>query len=374
MPFKQGILERLNDGEVIIGDGGMTHALEKRCYVKAGVWTPECVVEHPEAVRQLHREFLRAGADVIQAFTFAMQDKPLVSAGYSYKWDEISHAGSILAKEVSDEGEFALSSGSLCETGSLFIKGLASKEEIKQRFRDQVKIFVDTGMDLLIAEYISHVQEAEWMVEVMKESGKPVAVTMAISREGDRHGVLPGECAVRLVRAGADIIGVNCRFDPERSLDTIALMQEAIQREGLKTHWMVQPLGYWCPDAGPSGFTSIPECTLALEPRVLTRIEAHKFARKAYNMGVRYIGGCCGFEPYHIRALAEELSKERGRLPPGSDKSCLWGEALVHHAEAQVARRATREYWEKLVPATGRPFSPAFAVHEDTWKTEKKHE
>ncbi|EDO48830.1 predicted protein, partial [Nematostella vectensis] len=361
--------ERLNNEEVIIGDGGMTYALERRGYVKAGVWTPECVMENPEAVQQLHREFLRAGADVIQAFTFAMQDKPLVSAGYSYKWNEISHAGSLLAKGVSGEGEFALASGSLCETGSLFRKGLASKEEIQQRFRDQVQIFVDTGMDLIIAEYISHVQEAEWMVEVIKESGMPTAVSLAISREGDHHGVLPGECALRLVRAGADIIGVNCRFDPERSLDTIALMQEAIQREGLKTHWMVQPVGYWVPDAGPSGFTSIPENPLALEPRLMTRIEAHKFARKAYNMGVRYIGGCCGFEPYHIRAVAEELAKERGRFPPGSDKSCLWGKALVHHAEPQIARRANREYWENLEPATGRPFSAAYATTEDTWKT-----
>jgi len=47
---------------------------------------------------------------------------------------------------------------------------------------------------------------------------------------------------------------------------------------------------------------------LAMEPRQLTRADCHKFARKAYNMGIRYIGGCCGFEPYHIRALAEEVS------------------------------------------------------------------
>ena len=48
----------------------------------------------------------------------------------------------------------------------------------------------------------------------------------------------------------------------------------------------------------------------ALEPRLLTRWDVHKFARKAYSMGIRYIGGCCGFQPYHIRAIAEEVSKE----------------------------------------------------------------
>ena len=71
----QGILERLAAGPVI-GDGGFVFELEKRGYVKAGPWTPEAAVEQPEAVKQLHREFLRAGADVMQAFTFyASEDK-----------------------------------------------------------------------------------------------------------------------------------------------------------------------------------------------------------------------------------------------------------------------------------------------------------
>ena len=58
-----------------------------------------------------------------------------------------------------------------------------------------------------------------------------------------------------------------------------------------------------------------------MEPRQITRWEAVRFAREAYDLGVRVIGGCCGFEPYHIRAIAEELAKERKRLPEGSDKS-----------------------------------------------------
>merc|ERR1712037_2290 len=74
-PKGKGLLERLAAGPVI-GDGGFIFALEKRGFVKAGPWTPEATVEHPEAVRQLHREFLRAGSDVMQAFTYyASEDK-----------------------------------------------------------------------------------------------------------------------------------------------------------------------------------------------------------------------------------------------------------------------------------------------------------
>ncbi len=62
--------------------------------------------------------------------------------------------------------------------------------------------------------------------------------------------------------------------------------------------------------------------TQALEPRQITRVEAAKYARAAFDMGVRYIGGCCGFEAYHIRAMAEELASERlGQMPEGSAKS-----------------------------------------------------
>jgi len=73
-------LERLAAGPVI-GDGGFIFALEKRGYVKAGPWTPEATVEHPEAVRQLHREFLRAGSDVMQAFTFYASEDKLTDRG-----------------------------------------------------------------------------------------------------------------------------------------------------------------------------------------------------------------------------------------------------------------------------------------------------
>ena len=79
-PAKKGLLERLAEGPVL-GDGGFIFALEKRGYVKAGPWTPEVVMEHPEAVETLHREFLRAGSDVMQAFTYYASDDKLDNRG-----------------------------------------------------------------------------------------------------------------------------------------------------------------------------------------------------------------------------------------------------------------------------------------------------
>lgn len=72
---------------------------------------------------------------------------------------------------------------------------------------------------------------------------------------------------------------------------------------------------------GHFGWITLPEFPYAYEPRQITRIEAMKYAREAYDLGVRLIGGCCGFEPYHIRAMAEELCNERGCVPEASKKS-----------------------------------------------------
>jgi len=97
----------------------------------------------------------------------------------------------------------------------------------------------------------------------------------------------------------------------------------------------------------------------------------HKFAREANDLGVRYIGGCCGFEPYHIRAVAEELAAERGgKKPAGSEKHMMWGEGLEMHTKPWVRARARRAYWENMKPASGRPFCPAMSC-PDNWGVTK---
>ena len=99
----------------------------------------------------------------------------------------------------------------------------------------------------------------------------------------------------------------------------------------------------------------------ALEPRLLTRWDMHWYARQAYELGVRYIGGCCSVQPYHIRAVAEELREERGRLPAAHDKHDLWGGGLLVHNKPCVRARAGEKYWSQLNPSSGRPHSSALS-------------
>jgi len=206
----------------------------------------------------------------------------------------------------------------------------------------------------------------EWALELLRDcgNGKPVAATMCIGPNGDEAGVSVGECAVRMAKAGADLVGVNCLFDPFITLDVLEMMKKSLDAFGLKPFLMAQPLGYRTPDAGHYGWIEIPEFPFAIEPRQITRFEAARYAREAYDLGVRYIGGCCGFEPYHIRAMAEELAKERGKMAESSDKS---DHDLKIHAQHEIKRsdigytgKGSKEFWTKMEPSTGRPRSTPF--------------
>ncbi len=197
-----------------------------------------------------------------------------------------------------------------------------NKASTVAELKTATKALIENDIEMIICEYFRNIEEMEWAIEHALSYNKPVAATMCIGPNGDEDGISLAECAVRMAKAGAHLIGINCLFGPFMILDCMKIMKEALDKEGLKTFLMCQPLGFRTPDAGHFGWVNLPEFPYATEPRQITRIEAMKYARAAYELGVRYIGGCCGFEPYHIRAMAEELLTERkGRVPEASKKS-----------------------------------------------------
>ncbi|XP_038066777.1 betaine--homocysteine S-methyltransferase 1-like [Patiria miniata] len=360
--MKRNLLKLLEEG-VVIGDGSYVVCLEKRGYVTAGTWTPEAVVKYPEAVTQLHRDYMRAGANVLTTFTFYAQDDKLAFQGRSEEPDPQGNGQTIdartlnlqacdLARQVASQGD-ALVAGGLSPVMCYCVdKG---KDNVQKEFKKQLDVFMEKDVDFVLGEFFGTIQEAEWAVEAMKALGKPVACTMRIPPIGDENGVLPQECAVRMVKAGADVIGVNCMFDPSICLKTLALMKQGLEEAGLKAHLMAQPVGYHTQEIENEvrGYLVLPEFPFAMEPRLLTRMDVQQFAREAYKLGVRYLGGCCGYEPYHIRAIAEELAPERGRDIPGADMSSKW-EILKKSVFEEMWERGNAEYWKKLVPAAGR--------------------
>ena len=300
----KGILERLAEGPVL-GDGGYLLELEKRGYVQAGPFTPEVVIEHPDALAQLHREFLRAGAEVLQTMTFYASDDKLATVGMQGKVDDINRNAVKVAREVASEGD-ALVAGNLSLTWAYLPEDASSPDRVRALFDRQLRDQLDAGPpDFWIGETFSYLGEALLFVERAKATGLPVMVTMCFEQPVPRsyEGDTPGECARRLADAGADIVGVNCLNGPEQQLPIALEMRGAT--EG---HVAAQPVAYRTTAQEPD-FTASPNFPYALDPMQLSRQEMAEFARGARDGGIGYIGSCCGSVQGHVRAMGKALGK-----------------------------------------------------------------
>ena len=132
MAKKKGILERLKDGPVL-GDGGYLLELEKRGWVRAGPFTPEVALLHPDALRELHIEFREAGADVLQALTFYASRDKLATVGLENRLEELNRAAVRIAREVA--GDQCLVAGNLSLTWMFSLTARRGLEPDQQNFR-----------------------------------------------------------------------------------------------------------------------------------------------------------------------------------------------------------------------------------------------
>jgi betaine-homocysteine S-methyltransferase len=305
---REGILERLRDG-VVLGDGGYILELERRGYVQAGPYTPEVAIEHPEALRQLHREFLRAGAEVLQALTFYASREKLATAGYADQVAAINRAAVRIAREVA--GEDALVAGTLSLTWAYDPNDPASRHRTRRLFDDQVAAQAAEGVDFFVCETFTFLEEARLCLQAVKAAGYPAMVTFTLREAETAEGVPLAEAVRVLVGEGADIVGTNCGRDPERMLPMTEIVRGAVPG-----YVAAQPIAFRTRDEAPN-FTQLPEFPLGLDPLTLTRAEMAEYAIRARALGVNYIGSCCGSVAHHVRAMAEAL----GRRPEASAKS-----------------------------------------------------
>jgi betaine-homocysteine S-methyltransferase len=306
--------QRLAEG-VVIGAEGYVFELERRGYVKAGPYVPEVVLDAPEALRQLHREFLRAGSDVMVALTYYAHRDKLRDVGRDGQLEEMNRAAVRLAQEAAAEGD-ALVAGNICNTWAFDPKDPAgSGLAVRAQYEEQVGWAADEGVDFVIAETNDYVGEAEIALEVCQAFGLPAMVTFASVHPTQTYdGIEYVEACRRLADAGATIVGLNCSRGPETMLPLLERIRSAVD-----VPVAAQPVPYHTSHATPA-FESFPDSSgrrlfpIQLEPYLCTRFEMADFARRARDIGVDYIGICCGGGPHHVRAMAEAL----GRTPPAS--------------------------------------------------------
>jgi len=312
------LLDRLAQGPVICAEGYLFE-FERRGYLQAGAFVPEVVLEHPELVTQLHREFVHAGSDVVEAFTYYAHREKLRLIGKEDALEEINRQALRIAADVAEESG-ALLAGDVCNTNVYDPSEPASATQVRAMFEEQVGWAVDAGVDFIIGETFSWAQEALIALQVIDQAGLPAVITLAVHRAPEtREGWTPEDACRRIEDAGAAVVGLNCIRGPRTMLPLIERVRAACDG-----HVAALPVPYRTTPDEPS-FQSLtdPACDCipgdrpfptALDPFTCNRYELGEFAKAASELGVTYLGVCCGAAPHHIRSVAEAL----GRTPPAS--------------------------------------------------------
>ena len=313
---KQGLLDKLQNDIVLCAEG-YVFELERRGYIKAGAYVPEVVLDNPDAVRHLHKEFLNAGSDVVVALTYYAHREKLKAIGRENALEELNRQALTIAKDSAAERN-ALLAGNICNTWAYDLANKKKSEAaVRKQYQEQLAWADEAGVDFVLAETIEYLGEALLALEAIKRFNLPAVINLAPIYEKSKDGYDWIEACKILKKAGADVVGFNCSRGPDTLLPLVAKLRDAVDGPIAAV-----PVPYRTTPEHPSfQFLKEPDgtsaYTLGLDRFLCTRNEAAAFALKARELGVSYIGLCCGAGPQHIRAMAEAL----GRTVPASKYS-----------------------------------------------------
>jgi 5-methyltetrahydrofolate--homocysteine methyltransferase len=290
---KNSILD-LAKKRVVLFDGGMGSTI-----VSLGLSEGECPeswnLSHPEVIKDIHRKYLEAGADVIETNTFGANRLRLASFGYENQVEEINVRSVEIAKKVCPEDKFVAGDIGPCG-GFLKPVGNFSLEELEESLLEQAKALAQAGVDFFSIETMYDLREAISAIKAIKKvSDLPIFVSMTFDKKTKGYFTLMGntisECATELKKAGADVIGANCTLG---SKDMIGLVEEL--RKSTDLPIIVQP------NAGK------PEL---IEGKLVYSQDPESFAEdmmRIVKAGANFVGGCCGTTPEFIREIHRRLS------------------------------------------------------------------
>ena len=335
-PTARPLADRLADGPVI-GAEGYVFELERRGYIKAGPYVPEVILDEPDALRQLHREFLRAGADVMVALTYYAHRTKLKDVGREGQLEELNRQAVRIANEIAAEGD-ALVAGNICNTWSYDpADPRRSGDVVRAQYREQLGWAVEEGVDLVIAETNDLVGEALIGLQVCQEFGLPAIVTFAsVQPDTTYDGYSYVDACRVLADAGAAVVGLNCSRGPATMLPLLEQIRAAVD-----IPVAAQPVPFRTDAATPAfeslafpdGLRAFP---IQLEPFAHTRFQMADFARAAADLGTDFIGICCGGAPHHVRAMAEALGRHpvASRYSPSLDLHPVLGSSTAASTQA----------------------------------------
>jgi len=315
--MKKDLITRLNEGPVLFAEGYL-FAMERRGYLSAGAFVPEVVLEHPEVVSQLHREFIRAGSDVVQAFTYYGHREKLRLIGKEDLLEPLQKNALQIAKDARDEFKDLdlLVCGDVANTNIYDPDDKKSHSVCQKMYEEQVAWAKEAGVDFIVAETINWTEEMKIALKAIKDEGL-IAVTNFSIKKGDktREGHTPGDACKMMEDLGADVVGLNCYRGPKM---TMKLLPEI--REKVSCHVAALPVPYRTTEEQPGflnqtdhGCDCIPggnAFPVALDNLYCNRFEMAEFAKDCEKQKINLIGICCGAEPHHVREMAVALGRK----------------------------------------------------------------
>ncbi|MEK7408599.1 MAG: bifunctional homocysteine S-methyltransferase/methylenetetrahydrofolate reductase [Acidobacteriota bacterium] len=303
---------------VLVADGAMGTMLYNR-----GVFINRCYDElnlsSPALVKEIHGEYLKAGAEILETNTFGANPLRLAAHGLAEKAAAINQAGVRLAREAAEGVAFVAGS-----VGPLGVRieplGPTSFAEARQAFREQIAVLAAAGVDLLILETFAALNELREAIFAAREAAGAELVVVAQVTIDD-FGRMPDGAETedftrRLEEWPADVIGLNCSVGPKVTLETIEKMMA----------FTAKPLSAM-PNAGHPATVEGRKIYLC-SPEYMAQ-----YARRFVQAGVKIVGGCCGTSPEHIRLIKSETRS----LAPAHSKLSVTVEEPAAKAQAMAA-------------------------------------
>jgi methionine synthase / methylenetetrahydrofolate reductase(NADPH) len=282
--------ELLDGDRVHVFDGAMGTMLYSR-----GVYINRCFDElnltSPELVASIHREYARAGAEIVETNTYGANAVKLQQYGLDTKVREIARRAAQIAREA--VGDRVYVAGAI---GPLGIRiepyGPTSVDEAMAMFRDVAEGLLEGGVDLFVLETFSDIAEAHQAIRAIRTvCDLPIVAQMTINEDKmTYYGTSPEVFTSRLDAWGADVIGINCSVGPKTILECVEQMQQATTRR-----LSAQPNAGFPRDVdGRTMYMCSPDYMA-------------KYAKRLIQSGVKFVGGCCGTTPEHIKLIANAV-------------------------------------------------------------------
>jgi len=290
---------RLTRGEIVLLDGALGTELERRGVpTRLPLWSAQALVEAPDRVREIHEEYVRAGAEILTACTFRTTPRALASAGMTGEADRLTSLAITLCKEARQRAGLEREvwiAGSIAPLEDCYRPELAPPSGVaEQEHREQAERLKQAGVDLLLIETMNSISEAVAAVRGARSVGLPVLVSFICKNARE---ILSGELVADAVLAvdalQPDAILVNCT--------PVEIAGACLDEIARATHL---PIGCY-PNAG---VPDLERGAWSFDP-AMTPGRFADAAQGWVRSGAQIVGGCCGTGPDHIRAL-------RTALPP----------------------------------------------------------